>query len=391
MTLLIAAASLADRVQSQITAAASNAVEKLAADVLDEQIGVDLTVADFVHDTTSLDALMYLLRQSQQIGGPRWLDDQTCQVKLAMEGPRVLEMLRQAAELNVNTTPIPSQALVKRLKDWKDRTFVATGTAITLRAAQELRPPASGAWDQIPEAARKDAVVAAARNASDKAMEDLKSIEYQPGQALSSALGNQAVQQKLQTYLSDRPVTSVHFSNDGSVETTLAMGEDDLVGAVIDALRSSSIEISNDPDQLKRLHDQIDGKLNAVTGRAKAGFTLQSRPVAAVMLPGTPPEWIKNPITVGGSASAGGNRLKTARIAEDQALAALLKHMESLPLNNNRTVGEWASQNASVRHVLDQMLIRAKVTRIEYAPDGSAAVKVTLDPRDLWDELQELP
>lgn len=378
-----------DRVQSQITAAASNAVDKLAADVLDEQIAVDLTVADFIHDTNSIDKLMDLLRQSQQIGGPRWLDDQTCQVKLAIEAPRVLELLRQTAELNGHTTPIPAQALVKRLKDWKDRTFVATGTAISLKAAQELPPPTMTAWDQIPAEARRHAVLAAANNAAVKAMDNLKSVEYQPGQPLSSALSNDAVQQKLKAYLADRPVTAVHFANDGSVETTLALNQNDLVDAVVSALQAGSIEFSRDAEHLNRLRIQIGGKLNTVTGRAKAGDAVQSR--ATLTLPSTPPEWTRESITIAGTSKARGSRLMTARNAEDLALASLRNTLESLPLNGSRSVGEWAKQDSSVRRVLDDMMIRAKVTKIDYAPDGSATVRLTLDPRDLWDELRELP
>jgi hypothetical protein len=390
LCLVAAVARGDDRLQSQITAAASNAVEKLAADVFDEQIGVDLTVADFVHDTSSLDRLMDLLRQSQQIGGPRWLDDQTCQVKLAIEGPRVLELLRQTAELNGNTTPIPAQALVKRLKDWKDRTFVATGTAISLKAAQELPPPTMTAWDQIPADARRQAVLAAANNAAVKAMDNLKSVEYQPGQPLSKVLSNEVVQQKLNAYLSDRPVTAVHFANDGSVETTLSLSQDDLVEAVVDALQAGSIEFSREGEQLARLRNQIDGRLNTITGKAKAGNAAQSR-AAAITLPGTAPEWTREIITVIGNSKPSGSRLMTARKAEDLALAALRGKIESLSINGTLSLGDWSRQNISVRRVLDDTMLRARVTKIDYAPDGSATVKLSLDPRDLWDGLRELP
>lgn len=390
MTLLLSITTKAqDRMQSQITAAASNAVDKLAADVLDEPIGVDLTVADFVSDTQSLDKLMSLLRQAEQIGGPRWLDDQTCQVKLAIEAPRVLELLRQTAELNGNHTPIPAQALVKRLKDWKERTFVATGTAISLLAAQELRPPAMGAWDQIPEEERRKAVLAAADNAATKAINELKTLEYQPGETLSQALTNQAVQGKLRAFLSDRPVTSVQYANDGSVETTLSLGQDELVNALLDALQAGSIEVSKDAGQLKRLHDQLDGKLNVAVGKARAS-DVQYRPAGA-RLPNSPPEWLRDPITITGTAPGGPSRLKSARQAEDLALQQLRKQLESLPLSNSRTIGEFAAQDVAVRRVLDDMMIRAKVSKIDYAPDGSVNVRMTLDPRDLWDELRELP
>src|SRR5205809_2616479 len=72
----------AARVTDQVAAATANAVDKIRADVEDEWLAPNLTVADFLDRTGSVDELTSTLRRAEQIGGPRWLDDQTCQVKL---------------------------------------------------------------------------------------------------------------------------------------------------------------------------------------------------------------------------------------------------------------------------------------------------------------------
>src|SRR3954466_157910 len=87
----------AARVTDQVSAATANAVEKIRADVEDEWLAPNLTVADFLDRTGAAGELTNTLRRAEQIGGPRWLDDQTCQVKLAIPGDRVAQALRDIA------------------------------------------------------------------------------------------------------------------------------------------------------------------------------------------------------------------------------------------------------------------------------------------------------
>ena len=69
---------------------------------------------------------------AQMIGGPRWLDDQTCQVRLEISGTRVAAALVQIANVNATKTPIAPDLLAGRLKEWDNRTFSATATSTGL-------------------------------------------------------------------------------------------------------------------------------------------------------------------------------------------------------------------------------------------------------------------
>jgi hypothetical protein len=68
----------------------------------------------------------------------------------------------------------------------------------------------------------------------------------------------------------------------------------------------------------------------------------------------------------------------------------LRKQIDGLAIGST-TLGEAAKQNAGIERALGQAMSRARTYKIDYLPDGSVNVKVSLDARDLWDELRELP
>src|SRR5690242_8271945 len=113
---------------AQVAAATGNAIEALRADVTDEPLGPKVTVQDLLKKTDSSAELMKTLRRAQRVGGARWIDDQTCQVRLELGGDRVADALVEIAEKHADTSPIPADAIRQKLKSWDDRTFVATGT-----------------------------------------------------------------------------------------------------------------------------------------------------------------------------------------------------------------------------------------------------------------------
>src|SRR5436309_9677177 len=75
--------------RDQIAAATGRALEALRGQVSAESLGPNLTVQDLLDKTNGSKKLMQTLRRAQQIGGPRWLDAQTCQVRLEIGGPMV--------------------------------------------------------------------------------------------------------------------------------------------------------------------------------------------------------------------------------------------------------------------------------------------------------------
>src|SRR4051812_14278012 len=136
----------------QISAALANAVDKLHDDIADERLSPQLTVGEFLNRTNAHDRLLDTLRRGQQIGGPRWTDDRTCQLKLAVPAEQVAHTLIDVANAAGPKSPIPAEALAVKLKDWKGRTFIETGTSLAPSAVNMLRPmDNSGPWRQVAE------------------------------------------------------------------------------------------------------------------------------------------------------------------------------------------------------------------------------------------------
>lgn len=377
--------------QAQVVAARANAVEKLLADVLDERISVDLTIQQFVEQTNGMSALNHAVLEADPVGGPRWVDDQTCLVKLSLPREKVVTVLTDLANLRSNA-PVPAAAISKQLKYWQGQTFVATGISLSVERAQQLRPPAGlSGWQSVSDEQRKTAVAQAAQNAASKTLESLRRIELHPGMSLKSVLENQDVQQKLFSMLSDQPVTSVQFRDDLSVEATFRPQTDILMAAITDAIGAASAELVKNPQAMDQLRAAIENQFGQVIGIARAGERTDPTVARGAVIPTRPPEWVKQMLESTGTAAGGESRLKAARLAEDAALDQLQKQIESLPLTNDLTVGAYAGQNADAGHMIQDLMRRARVSKISYLPDGSASVRVVFDPRDLWDALRQLP
>src|SRR4051812_487811 len=109
--------------RTQIAAATANAVQVLKQDVLRVSLDRNLTVKDLIDKTGSDSDLTQTLQRAEQIGGPRWLDDNTCQVRLEIDGSRISQVLMKIATVAHERTPISAAALQPRLAEISSRTF----------------------------------------------------------------------------------------------------------------------------------------------------------------------------------------------------------------------------------------------------------------------------
>src|SRR5204862_7590703 len=138
-------------------------------------------------------------------GGPRWIDDQTCQVRLEISGQRVAQALISIAQSNPKKSPIAPELLTGRLRDWNERTFSATGTSTGAAAIEMVRPTdESPAWSRVSDQARQDAITAAKQDAVHKVIESIKPIEL-----VKDALNDAQIQRELERWLASPPVTEV--------------------------------------------------------------------------------------------------------------------------------------------------------------------------------------
>lgn len=129
---LLAAMTLAAVAQTEprspkIEAASLAAISALYQDVSQQPLTVEMTVGDFIERTKSGEKLLETLRLAEQIGGPRWIDEQTCQIRMAIPGQLVASRLILIAASAPEQSPVKVDTLQATLRNWDRRTFSAVG------------------------------------------------------------------------------------------------------------------------------------------------------------------------------------------------------------------------------------------------------------------------
>lgn len=109
--------------------AVEDAVDSLMSDVGRQPIFGRVTVRDLLVRTDSFDTFLATLRDADQIGGPRWLDENTVQVRLAVTGPILATSLITIANDAKDRSPVKPDELSPLLAAWAGKTFSAVGVS----------------------------------------------------------------------------------------------------------------------------------------------------------------------------------------------------------------------------------------------------------------------
>jgi hypothetical protein len=91
----------------------------------------DVSVGAFVRQTNGDDRVNAVVSTAKQIGGPRWLDERTCQVRLSVPAGDVFGALVSLAADAGERSPVSQAQLKQQAAEWRGRTFSATGTSVT--------------------------------------------------------------------------------------------------------------------------------------------------------------------------------------------------------------------------------------------------------------------
>jgi hypothetical protein len=380
-----------DARRAQIQAAETDALESLRRDVLAARLGTDLTVGDFLDRTDRHDSLGDVLKSATQIGGTRWIDDQTCIIRFELSGRRVADALVDLAKSLGEKSPVPADAVARQVETWARRTFSATGTSTGPQFLLDVRPAdANPAWRAVPEADSREAVSAARNDAARRLLDSLGGIRLGPRKTVADALEVASVRAALQEWLGRQPVVGLEFGDDLEVRMTIAAPAEDLWRVFRGALAAQTeIPAPATDAEWNRLHDDVQQRVARAVGRSYVAAT--SRPpttgAAAVPVPARAPEWVYAAIDAEGIAAGPARSLKTARLAEDDAARRLREQLYALPFSPDLTVGEAAKKDPRIEEAVSRSLNRARTYRVQWRDDG-VGVRMTLDPRELWDELR---
>jgi hypothetical protein len=383
-SLLCAPALSQDNRRDQVAAASSRALDALRQSVLAEPIGSGYTVNDLIKRTATSKRLAQTLARAQQIGGPRWIDAQTCQVRLEIPAPKVAITLVEIARLSPLESPVKPEALQVNLRDWDRRTFSATGTSTGAAVVEQM----------CSDDASKKAVGDARQSAVGQVMTIIKPIPLADGKTVGDALAEPGVSDAIDKWLSSRPVTQVDFPDSQHVRVTLAAPADELFDTFRQAAsKQTKVPLPKDEAEWGRVHDEFLSRVTpaATRGSARSSGSSETNVAhAAIVAPGAAaPDWVDRQMEAQGKGVARNSRLKAARAAEADAANTLRTKLDPLALSNGLTIAQAVRQNKSLENALDRALARAHTTKVDYQPDGSAIVTVVLELRDVWEEIDD--
>jgi hypothetical protein len=186
-------------------------------------------------------------------------------------------------------------------------------------------------------------------------------------------------------------VTQVEFRDQQQARVTLAVSGDELYDTFHAAAATQpSATGAMNPAAWDRVHDEFVTRVGPAAGKAMAkdGVNNATEP-AQIALPTSPPSWVDRQIDAQGQSPPKGSRLKAARAAESEAADKLRAQVEPLVLAPpGLTLGDAIKRDKQIALAVDRALIRARTTQVDYRSDGGARVTVTLDLKDLWQEIQ---
>jgi hypothetical protein len=361
-------------VQDRVAAARDSAVAGLMEQIGPTPLAGNLTVKDFLDQTGGADELVAALAAVEPMGGPRWLDEQTCQVRLEVPGTMLVSMLGRIAAAHPQQTPIPAAALPGAAATvglgW--HWFTATGTSTSLDDAPP--PPPDSPWSAVPPEERRRMVQLAGSNAAQNV---LASISPMIGGDQMTPMAKQSIKD----WLASRPVTAVEYMSDdrgvSSVRVTLAVD----AGGLCNVLRAAA---ATQPDAgtweslRMRLARQIGPAVGLV--RLPAGAAAVSP-----ALPAQPPDWVANMADASGVGGPAANSLRASRAAQADAVSHLQRQVMALHLTGDQTIGQAAAGDPRLGRLVEQTIARdSQLYKSDYRPDGTVEVRMSLDLRLLW-------
>lgn len=388
---LLRAAGVDDVRREQVAAANSQALIELRRAIYAEPIGGGYTVRDLIERTGSKKRFAESIARAHQIGGPRWLGDDTCQVKLEIPAAVVARALVNIAIQNRLESPVPPEVLLGRLQSWTDRKFSATGTSM-------------GPGAVMPQGPRGKSVCAARDNAVAQTIATIKPIPLTGDKTVADALAQPGVGEEVERWLVARPITQIEFADPAQARVALAVPPEELfntfrIAAGTAAVKQQPVPLPRDENEWNKVRQEFVNHVTpAVTrgvatadGGDGAGDGAVAVQRAALDVPGAAPEWVERQIEAEGKGTAKGSQLKAARAAEADAANKLRAKLDPLPLTSGRTIAQAVAADKTLENALDRALVRARTTDVQYHGLDSATVKVQLDLRDVWRELESMP
>jgi hypothetical protein len=394
-----------DARRAQVQAAASNAASNLREQVLRMPLSRTVDVRQFVDRTRSDSALSAALQNAQQIGSPRWVDDRTCQVRLEVPASSVGQVLLDEAHRNPQQSPVRADDLQQRVTEWNRMSFFAVGSAVAGESIENAAPHAAvGAWAKVSEAVRRKTISRAREDAVTQVLDDVAPVALNQSVHVQDALRRQEIGPHVSRWLSYQPVTRVEFLEDLRVSVTIAPSAKSLASTLQVAVIADKDFLRDQTVDWDRVEQDIAAHIGPTVGTASISAGDVGAPPAppspkntsalpVTVLPLQPPDWMDSTLEADATARgvAGAPRLKTANTAEAKAIDALKEKLLALHVTQSSTLADAVKSDEHLTRGIDRAMLHARISKVDYLPDGSVRAQASLDLQNAWDELRSNP
>lgn len=372
--------------QAQVSAATNNALDAIQNEIESQPVTSQRTIKDVLLQTHSEDTLRQFLAKLAPVGGARWLDDQTCQVRIEADGAQIADLLNSIAQAHADAGSLDG----RMMEDLRNHRFEATSTSAAANTINSLAPAAgTPGWRDVSPSQRRQALIQARQNAAEHVLEMLRPIQLADGNTIAQAMTTQPeLRTRLLAYLQTVPVTSVDFGDNLQVTIQLRPSWQELAQIIYvhTSGKSSSQLNTEDYANLQQLRDRISKRLTEASGTATV-VQSSTAPELVVSIPQQPPAWVDDQLEVTGHGLVPGSQLKSSRAAEHEAKLKLRSRLEKLHLDGSRTVLDAASADPHVVDAINQTLDQARPYKSEFNSDGSVTIHEILDLHDFWQAL----
>lgn len=221
----------------------------------------------------------------------------------------------------------------------------------------------------------------AIEDARQRLKQEILTTEIGDGQTVGALLREKGMEQELDRQLAEaKPVGGARWLDERSCQVRMELPGERVAEIIAKASAGRPDERQTATQTMSRMTFVSVGRAGHSDGKPRAGIDRQ-------LVPQQPPEWVNQAVSAEAWSRSGASPLLAAQAAETEARGVLAQRVGTLMLAYSTTLQQAGEIDPAIGEATARALKNARVRRTDYGADGSAKVRVEMNLRGLWDEL----
>lgn len=218
-------------------------------------------------------------------------------------------------------------------------------------------------------------------DARQKLKQEILATEIEDGQTVGAFLREKGMEQELDRQLAEaKPVGGARWLDERSCQVRMELPGERVAEIIAKASAGRPNEKQAATQTMSRMTFVSVGRAGGADRKSRAGMDRR-------LVPQQPPEWVNQAMSAEAWSRSGSSPLLAAQAAETEARGVLAQRVGTLILAYSTTLQQAGEIDPAIAEATARALKSARVRRTDYGADGSAKVRVELNLRGLWDEL----